>query len=145
MRLLPYFVLNIKSTRSIAELKELLNAYAQQKKHPLDSYESTDELEFSANGKNKFLVTINSAKWLAVDGTLDNNDGTAYIRLTFRQKIFTIVFQSVIFLLLLTQVLLNSEDRLTLILFLSFIYLANLLHFNWLANKTKIRLIRILQ
>lgn len=145
MKLLPYFVHNIKSTKSTSELKDLLNAYAQQKKHPLDEFESTDELEFLANGKNRFLVTSNSTKWLAVDGTLDDTQGTANVRLTFRQRIFTIVFQSVIFLLLLTQVLVNSEDRLMLILFLLFMYLANLIHFNWRANKAKTRLIRILQ
>ena len=145
MKLLPYFVHNIKSSRPISELKELVNAYIQQKRDPLNEFELTEELEFSAVGKNKFLVTSNSFKWLAIDGILNENEGTTNIRLTFRQRIFTTVFQSIILLALLTQAFTNSDDRFIIIPCLLAIYFLNIILFNWRANKAKERLTRILQ
>lgn len=124
---------------------ELLNVYAQQKKHPLDSFESSKELEFSANSKNKFLVTSNSTKWLAIDVTLYENDGTTKVHLIFRQRTFTVIFQLVIFLALLTQVIFNPNGRFELLAFLLVMYLINLIHFNWRAHKVKGLLNQILR
>ena len=145
MRVLPYFVMNIKSTRSIAELKGLIKVYAQKRKYALDSEESNDELEFSANDKNKFLVTTKTDKWLAIDGMLNEHAEATNVQLTFRMKTFTNVFHLIIYSSLLMQLLLNNEDRLSLILFIFFIYLASQLYFNRRTDKLKNQLIRILQ
>jgi len=145
MKLIPYFVHTIRSSRPISELKELINAYAQQKRDIHSEFELTDELEFSAIGKNRFIVTSNSFKWLAIDGFLDESKGTTNIRLTFRQETFTTVFQSIILLILLAQAVTTSDDRLIIILSLLAIYLINIIHFNWRASKAKDRLTRILQ
>jgi len=145
MKLLPYFVYNIKSNRPISEIKELVNAYIQQKRDLLNEFELTEELEFSAVGKNRFLVTSNSFKWLAIDGVLGENKGTTNIHLTFRQRTFTTVFQSIILIVFLTEVFINSYNRLIILPLLLAFYLLNITLFNWRANKAKDRLTRILQ
>lgn len=143
MKLFPYFVYKLKSTKTVDQLKEFITLYSKEEKY-LDIYSESNNLTYSTTGKNSFMVTNKNHKWLTVDGSLESEDGKATIRLTFRKHLVAIIFQLFIIIFLTTQLIVIEENKLEFGLLLFIIYVTDLFYFNWVSGSVKSHLIRIL-
>ena len=139
MLLIPYFEHEIESSKTSTELKELINAYIQQKSEALDG------LDLTGNGKDRFIVHSEHVKFLEVHGTVTQRGNYASVRLRFGLRLFTIIFGAIVLGMLSFQLFMNDDYQILAILILFGGYLFNLILFRTTANKLNKRLTRILK
>ena len=139
MILLPYFEHEIESSKTTSELKELINAYIQQKS------EAIGGLELTGNGKNSFIVHSDNIKFLEVHGRITEQGNSPKIKLKFGLRLFTIVFNLIVLGLLFIGLFTNEENWILVILIPIGAYMFNLILFRTTANKLKNKLLRILK
>lgn len=142
MKILPYFVYSLKSSKTIDQLMEFITLHSKEEKY-LDINSESNNLIYSKTGKNSFQVTNKNHKWLAVYGSLQSKGGKATIRLTFRKHLVAIIFQLFIIIFLTTQLIVSEENKLEFGLLLFIIYITDLFYFNWVSGSVKNHLIRI--
>ncbi len=142
MKILPYFVYNLKSSKTIDQLMEFITLYSKEEKY-LDINSESNKLIYSKTGKNSFQVTNKNHKWLVVDGSLQSKGEKTTIRLTFRKHLVAIIFQVFIIIFLTTQLIVSEENKLEFGLLLFIIYIIDLFYFNRVSGSVKKHFIRI--